>query len=245
MTPAGQTLAERAKAILSQVDEARAEVQNVATVLTGRLAIGISPTPGPLDVVELLKSFHARHPGIDLIVREGLSVALADELRADELDLAIISGIDEAARLGLELTLIAHEPLVAIVSPRHRFARLRTLNLAQAADETFILFPPGATIRTIFDRLAVESRFEPHRRFETQDTTRMRSLVAAGLGIGILPKSDATRPSGPSVVAVDLGNSVGDYELFLARRGRRPRSPAAAALTDIVTDLVASRAANN
>jgi LysR family transcriptional regulator, transcription activator of glutamate synthase operon len=229
MTATGRQLVQRAILILDEVEDARAEIVEVTQLVTGRLKIGTTQTPGPLDIARLLYDFHTLHPGIELAVREELSVTIADRLRADELDLGLVSEIEEAARQGLELELIATEPLVVALPLDHRLAGLDEIDFADLRNESFILFPEGATIRATFDRLVVAHGFSPHLSFVTSDTHRMRELVTLGMGVGLLPRSDAARPPQMHATARVRDEGV-SYNVYLARRRGRRQSPASLAM---------------
>ena len=99
VTEHGAALVERARRVLTEIDDARAEVRDVRELLGGRVVIGLTPTTGPLDVAQVLGAFHVEHPAVEVAFREGLSVTLADQLRADEIDLAFVSGIDRSAQV--------------------------------------------------------------------------------------------------------------------------------------------------
>jgi len=233
MTAAGQRLVERATLILDQVDDARAEVLQVTQLTRGRLAIGATQTPGPLDFARLLYDFHSLHPGIELFVREELSVTIADRLRADEIDLGFVSDIPEAARSGLQMQRIAGEPLVIALPPGHRLATHPEIDFHELEGESFIAFPEGATIRQTFNQLAAAHGVDAKVAFVTTDTDRMRELVSLGLGISLLPLSDATRP-GHDHASVFIQGQPLSYDLYLARRAGRRQSPAAIAMASLV-----------
>lgn len=240
MTAAGERLARRAMVILDEVDRARAEVVEISELASGRLAIGTTQTPGPLDVSRLLYDYRTQHPGIELAVREELSIAVAGRLRDDEIELGFVSEIPMPARRGLELRLIASEPLVVVLPPGHRLAARPAVELEALRDEPFILFPEGATIRGTFDQLALASGVEPNVAFVTTDTDRMRALVALGLGICLLPESDARRPGHAHAVAMIRDQPL-VYNVYLARRRNRRRSPAAVAMELLVDMELAAR----
>jgi LysR family transcriptional activator of glutamate synthase operon len=233
MTAAGQRLAERAIGILDEVEAARAEVVQVTELSSGRLAIGATQTPGPLDISRLLSDFYALHPGIELAVREELSITIADRLRRDEIDLGFVSEIPELARHGLDLQLIAVEPLVIALPVGHRLSDRPEVSFSELRDEAFILFPEGATIRGTFDELAAVYGLTPHVAFVTTDTNRMRELVSRGLGIALLPLSDATRAVQPCAVA-PIRDQALTYNVYLARRRSRRPSPAVIAMMSLV-----------
>jgi len=241
LTAAGQRLAAHATLILDEVENARADILQITDLSTGRLAIGATQTPGPLNVARLLADYHALHPGIELTVREELSVAIADRLRADELDLGLVSEIPEPARHGLELQQIASEPLVVALPPGHRFAANADIAFPALASESFILFPEGATIRGTFDRLAGQYGIDPHVAFVTTDTDRMRELVGLGLGISLLPESDVN-PPGPEHTSVRIREETLTYRVYIATRSSRRQSPAAYAMIALLEATFGSTA---
>jgi LysR family transcriptional activator of glutamate synthase operon len=233
ITPAGESLVERAIRVLQELEEARAEIIESKRVVRGRVSLGVTQTPGPLDVARLLRVFHGRYEDVELRVREDLSVLIAEQLRADEIDLGLISGIPDRARRGLTMDSIAREPIVVIVPPSREPGH-GTIRLSDLQDQHLVLFPAPATIRSVVDALVNEAGVATHASFETTHVERMRELVAAGLGIGFLPLSDASRPGARVSTAVIDGYPL-HYELFLARRARRRHAPPVMAMIDLIT----------
>jgi DNA-binding transcriptional LysR family regulator len=236
LTPAGEALVARARRVLAELDAADAELQQLTGLLTGRVTIGITTTPGPLDLLPLLERFHALHPGVELVVREDLSVRLAAELRADALDLALLSTPAPEDRQRLTLEALAREPLVAVLPPGHRLAGRRRITLRDLREESFVAFQEGATIREAVARAALDAGFAPRIAFEIQEVARARAIVAAGLGVAVLPRSDATAP-GPAVVAPALVRPALEHEISLAVRSGRQHAPAARALLALVHEI--------
>jgi LysR family transcriptional regulator, transcription activator of glutamate synthase operon len=237
VTGPGAALVERARRVLAEIDEACAEVRDVKQLLGGRVVIGLTPTTGPLDVAQVLGAFHAQNPVVEVALREELSVVLADQLRADQIDLAFVSGIVRSARDQLTLHPLLEEPLVAVLPPGHSLATRSRLCLNELREDRFIAFPEGATIRTTVFAAADRAGFVPRFAFETYDLHRVRALVAHGLGVAIVPRSDAVSP-GHEIATVPLVGRNLRYELFLAWRTTRRLSPAAAAVVQQVARTV-------
>ncbi|HEY6759968.1 MAG TPA: LysR substrate-binding domain-containing protein [Baekduia sp.] len=231
MTPAGTAVVERARRILDEVEATRALAEGVSTLLTGRLAIGMTPTPGPFDGIAALAAYHRLHPGVELVLREDLSVALADQLRRDALDVAFVSAIPDRDRAGLQLLTLSSEDLRLIVGPQHPLAGRRTVRMEALAAERFVAFPEGATIRRAVEDAARAAGFTPAAAFESNEPSRLRALVARGLGVSFLPASDVDRP-GPEVASLALRGRRLTYEVLLAWRRERRLPPAAAAFVD-------------
>ncbi|WP_050897197.1 LysR family transcriptional regulator, partial [Patulibacter medicamentivorans] len=181
LTAAGVALLARARTVLAEVDAARGELADLAGVRAGRLTVGVTPTPGPLDVAGLLAAFHAAHPEVELDVREGLSVELAGQLRGDALDLAFVTAMSASDRAQLDLARLASEPLVAALPRDHPLAGRQALTLADLGGERFVGFRRGATIRELLERRATADGLALRVAFEVGDGPRARALVARGL----------------------------------------------------------------
>ena len=228
LTDAGESLLRTARSVLADIDQATVELQQRRGLLTGQVTIGVTQTPGPVDIVGLLADFHRRHPQIELSVREDLSVNLADQLRNDRLDIGILTIVEPEHRRGLECLPLATERLVAAMEPHHPLAATVRLAIEHFRHESFVVSPPGATIRTAVLQAAHEAGFTPMIAFESREVSRIRAIVAAGLGIAFLPRSDARSP-GPEVASVELLGDHFNHTLSLCWRDRRRQSPAARA----------------
>jgi LysR family transcriptional regulator, transcription activator of glutamate synthase operon len=232
MTEAGDRLVEHARRVLKQVDVAREDLADLAGLRTGRLTIGASRTVGALDLSGLLAEFYRRHPAVDLAVREDLSISLASELRADELDLAFITVPGSSPVEGLELRVVSSEELVAVLPRDHELSRRRKLRVVDLEAQTIVAFGGGATIRQRLDEAATRAGFALRVAFESNEVGRMRALVAAGLAIAVLPRSDAERP-GPAITAVPFDEPDFTHTVYMASRSGRHHSPAARAFIDL------------
>jgi LysR family transcriptional activator of glutamate synthase operon len=233
LTPAGADVVASARRTLGELEALRHSLHRTQQLLQGRVTVGVTQTLGPLDIAAALGAFGRQHPGVELIVREALSVSLASQLREDRIDLALISGISRRDHDQLMLHRCRSERLVALVAGDHRLATRRQITIADLREQRFVSFPPGATIRAAIDRAAKRAGFTPLATLETASVSRSVALVAEGLGVAILPESDA-RTAGRDTVAVALRAPSLRYEIFLAWRPRRQLSPAAAALKALI-----------
>ena len=244
LTGAGELLVARARHILSELDAAQAELQTLAGVQGGRLSVGALHTMGPVDLSLLLAAFHRNHPAVELTVREQSSEELAEMLRDDVIDLAFLSVTARIQRRGLELHPLVSEELVVVLPTQHPLAGRATVRLGDLADEPFIGFRPGSRLRELLDSGAAGAGFEPRIALESNESRRIRSLVSNGLGVAILPRSDAGDPGAP-VAVVRLVDPELRRDVSLASRAGRRHSPAATAflaLTRRVYDEAATPA---
>ncbi len=226
LTDAGELLVARARRILAELEDAQAELGMLAGVRSGRLAVGALHTMGPIDLSLLLASFHRTHPAVELTVREQSSEELAEMLRDDEIDLAFLSVTERIQSRGLELHPLVTEELVAVLPTTHAFAGREGVGLAELAGEPFISFRPGSRLRELLSSAAAGVGFTPRVALESNESRRIRSLVSSGLGVAILPRSDAVGPGAP-VAVTRLVEPALTRDVTLAARAQRRHSPAA------------------
>jgi DNA-binding transcriptional LysR family regulator len=239
ITEAGRTLVARARRILSEVDAANAEMQALAGVRAGRVTVGTMHTMGPVDVSLALAVFHERHPGVELTVREQSSEELAEMLRDDVLDLAFLSVTDRMESHELGLHQLVSEELVVILPGDHSLAGEGEVRMVDLADEHFIAYREGARLRELLTFAARHAGFEAQVKLESNESERIRRMVARHMGVAILPRSDAEGP-GAEVAVAALTDPALRRDITLAWREGRRLGPAAAEFRALATELFTS-----
>jgi DNA-binding transcriptional LysR family regulator len=235
ITDAGDLLVARGRRILAEVEAARAELESLKGIESGRVTVGTMHTMGPVDVSLVLAIFHERHPAVELTVREQSSEELAAMLRDDELDLAFLSVTEQLESEGLGLHQLVSEELVAVLPADHRYARRRRLPMAELEDDEFISFREGARLRELLEAAGRHAGFRPKIRLESNESGRIRRLVARGMGVAILPRSDAIAP-GADVAVVALIEPSLSRDITLAWRQDRRHPPAVTAFLELARE---------
>lgn len=235
LTEAGEGLVRRARRALAEVDAARAELDDLVGVRAGRVVIGAMQSLGPFDLSALLGTFFSRYPGVELTVREEVSDPLLDMLAHDTVDLAFVSLAEDFDRDLFEARTLLVEPMVAVMATDHPLAGRGRVALAELRDERFITFREGAGLRRILLAATAEAGFAPQIAFESNNVLRGRALAARGLGVSIVPVSDAG-PPGPEVACVELQDPP-HRDVTLVWRSQRHHSPAARAFLDLAIAL--------
>jgi LysR family transcriptional activator of glutamate synthase operon len=232
ITAAGELLVARARRILSEVDAAQTELQGLRGIQTGHVTVGAMHTMGPVDVSLALAIFHGRHPGVELTVREMSSEEMAEMLRVDELDLAFLSVTERIESHGLGLHQLLSEELVVILPRDHPLSGRETLRMAELSGEQFISYREGSRLRELLITAGQEAGFEPPVKLESNESMRIRRLVARGMGVAILPRSDAESP-GAELVVASLTEPALTRDITLAWREGRRHTPAAAEFIEL------------
>jgi len=227
MTDAGHAMTARARRILAEVEAAHAELQSLRGIEIGHVTVGAMHTMGPVDISLALAIFHERHPGVELTVREQSSEELAEMLRVDELDLAFLSVTERIESHGLGLHQLVREELVVLLPVGHRLAGRAKVRMAELAAEEFISYREGSRLRELLAGAGREAGFEPKVKLESNESGRIRRLVSRGMGVAILPRSDAVGP-GADVAVLTLASPTLTRDITLAWREGRRHPPAAA-----------------
>jgi LysR family transcriptional activator of glutamate synthase operon len=236
LTEAGELLVVRARRILAELDSARDELQALRGVDVGHVTIGAIHTMGPIDLSLALATFHERHPGVGLTVREHHSEECAELLRVDELDLAFLSVTERVESHELTLLPLVSEELMVLLPRDHALAGHATVRMAELAHEQFITFREGARLRELLFVGGRDAQFVPRVTLESNEAQRIRSLVSRGLGVAILPRSDALAP-GAEVVVARLVEPELRRDISLAWRAGRRLAPATAAFLDLAREM--------
>ncbi len=242
ITEAGELLVARARRILSEVDAAQTELQGLRGIQTGHVTVGAMHTMGPVDVSLVLAIFHGRHPDVELTVREMSSEEMAEMLRVDELDLAFLSVTERIESHGLGLHQLVSEELVVILPREHPLSTRAKLRMTELAGEQFISYREGSRLRELLISAGQQAGFQPQVKLESNESMRIRRLVARGMGVAILPRSDAESP-GPELVVATLTEPALTRDITLAWREGRRHTPAAAEFIELARSTFTDPAA--
>lgn len=236
LTAAGRVLADSARRALAELDRGVRTVVADDSPDTGRVALGFLHTLGASAVPALVRAFRTEHPAVRFQLTQGAAGALLAQLTAGEVDLVLTSPLPH--RPGWTSVALAEQPLMLALPADHRLAGRERLHLTDVADEEFVLFEPGYGLRETAEALFAEAGVVPRVAFEGQDADTVRGLVAAGLGVAVLPAAGARPTTG--VVERPLAGPTTSRTLGLVWRDE-PLPRVAQAFRDLVlarTDLV-------
>ncbi|AWK11092.1 LysR family transcriptional regulator [Streptomyces spongiicola] len=192
LTPAGRDFLASVERALGEVERAAESVRADADPSGGKVAFGFLHTMGSETVPELIRAFRVDHPRVRFTLVQNYGEAMIERLRAGELDLCLTSPVPDAPDLVARR--LDEQRLRLVVPDDHRLATRRRIRLAEAADETFVTLEPGYGLRRITDALCAEAGFSPRVAFEGEEAETLRGLVAAGLGVALLPPPAVPRP---------------------------------------------------
>lgn len=236
LTQRGELFRPRAAEALAQLETGRRELEELAGLRRGSVALGCLPTTGAYLLPQLLRAFLDEYPAIQVRLQEASSPQLGRALRDFEIEVAIM---DEA---GLGEGIVAEplfgEPLVVAMPPDHPFAGRATLSMRELEGQAFILMKHGHGYRQIVLDALAAAGVSPRIVYESDEIETVQRLVEAGLGMSIVPKM-VCKEKGPSYSAIEAPSPF--RTLLLARREGSELSPPASAMRDAALRVLRER----
>lgn len=195
LTPAGESLAEGAREILSALSSLPERVRSRQGEVAGTVRLGTVDSIGIHVLPPILAKFVQENPRVDVQVVCQASPTLMAMLLGDELDLAV--GTTEHPKLTCER--LYQNPLV-LAHPLGMPEKQVPTTLREVARHRIVTFAKGLTIRTLLDQAFAKAGLEFRPVLELQNVEVIKAMVRAGLGLGIVPDGSvqgfelATRP---------------------------------------------------
>jgi len=228
LTEFGRAFLPKAEAILRQVGEARTEIQEMAGAPRGQVSIGVIPTVAPYFLSPRLAGFARANPRISVSIIEEITPVLLEHVHAGSIDLAVLSLPVGGNELAAEE--LVREPLFAVLPARHRLASLDSLELRQLREEPFLLLKEGHCLRETTIAACQSARLQPNVVFESGQFASILAMVAAGLGVSVVPQMAVERRKGCRYVRITDKKAF--RQLGIVRLKRRFLTLAQRALID-------------
>lgn len=189
LTRAGKALLEEARRMLRQAKRAKETVRLAAEGKSGKLRVGFVGTAAFAVLQPLFRRWRREAPGVELVLSEQPSARQVEALGSEEIDVGFVR--IPAPEEGLSFQTVLREPFVAALPASHALAERGEVAVSALAEEDFILFPRqlGAGLFDQVTGICREAGFSPHVAQEAVLMQTIVSLVAAGLGVSILPAS--------------------------------------------------------
>jgi DNA-binding transcriptional LysR family regulator len=197
LTGAGEALIGHADAVVARLDEAERELAEIAGLEGGRLRLVSFPTASATLMTAAMASFRRRFPGVELRFAEDEPEDSFPALRRGDFDLAVVFDYpDFPIDFGrdAEAELIYEEPMRAALPPGHRLAASASVRIGDLAEEDWLCGAKPSSCRSQVIEACRSAGFEPRISFESEDYEVIKALVAAGLGVTILPELAGGHP---------------------------------------------------
>lgn len=229
LTPAGEMVIAAARDLSDRYGQLLSDLSAVLDPETGVVRLAFLDSIATSLVPRVLRTFHLHAPRVRVLLSQEPAHEIVEDLGSGAVDLAITS-VRSPRDHGWHP--LQEERLVLIVPPGHRLGGRQRVRLAELADEELVTTPVGFGYRALVDGLLRDAGVSPTVSFESQDLATIEGLVAAGLGVAIVPEPFAglSGTTGLAIAADAARRTIG-----LTWRTDRPLLAPAARFRDFVT----------
>jgi DNA-binding transcriptional LysR family regulator len=191
LTPAGQTLLRHARQVLGQMEQLRGDMQTHGRGIKGHLRLYASATAMAEFLPEVLQAFLASHPDVNIDLREHMSADIVRAVTQGQTDIGVVSGTVSMDRL--EVLPYRDDRLVLVVGSEHVFADQAAVAFADTLDHEQVSLADTAAIHTFIQQQADALNRSVKLRIQVGSFETSARMIAAGIGIGVMPESAARR----------------------------------------------------
>ncbi len=236
MTDAGEALVRHADAILTRICDAEAELEAIAGLRGGRVRVASFATAGSTFVPQAIATFHERHPAVEISLKEDDPEDSVPALKAGQLDVAIVFEPHGAGDLTeLEAVHLLEDPMSVVLPQDHPLAAKSKIRLKELEAEAWVqptlTCPCGMVVADACRAVG----FEPRVAFESDDYLTVQGLVAAGVGVALIP-SLGLATYRPDVAIRPIAGSNPKRDVLAATLPGGRRSPATQAMLDVLVE---------
>jgi DNA-binding transcriptional LysR family regulator len=236
LTDAGRSLLRHAVGVIDQLDAAKHELAGMRELTAGHLRVGAFPMALAALVPRALAAFHSRHPGVEISLREGMTPAQLRRVGSGAVELAVVATLPNQT---LEDPHCALEPLfedrlLLALARNHPLAGQSSVDLDDLTREPWIAGTTDASdpLLGVWPSL----KWEPHVAFIARDWIAKLGLVAAGLGVTVVPGLGATAVREDVALVRVRGRRVARTIALATRAGAKP-PPHVGAFADVVHEV--------
>jgi DNA-binding transcriptional LysR family regulator len=241
-TPAGAALVDHAARIFEQVREAESDIAAVMGVRAGKLRVGSFPSGGATLMPPAVARFRRSHPDVALTLEDGEPEEIVPRLRAGELDLALLyefPGVRPRRRrlgAGLRSVRLLEDPIRVALPIEHPLAAAPELVLTDLRDEPWVQTSASTPYARHIVSTCLRAGFEPTIAFESDDFDTVQGLVAAGVGVALIPRLALNRVH-PAVAVRELRDGGPIRQVTVATVAGGGIAPAARSMIQMLGDV--------
>jgi molybdate transport repressor ModE-like protein len=233
LTDAGEVLISHADAVICRLEEAERELSALAGLEGGRVRLVSFPSASATLVTRAVSAFSERHPEVEIRLAEGEPEDGVPALRAGDFDLAVVfdypSSPLEVGR-DIELTPLLTERMYLAVPADHDQAGSPAVDLADFADAAWLSGTCPSSCHDLLKGVCRNAGFDPRVAYESDDYSVLQGLVAAGLGVTLLPDLVAVSTLRADISLIPVSPESPQRRIWAATRAAGSRSPATEAM---------------
>jgi DNA-binding transcriptional LysR family regulator len=190
LTAAGQTLVGHAEGILARLETAESALSAIAGLRGGRLRMASFPTAGATLMPLAIATFRSSYPDVEVTLAEGEPEEIVPRMEAGELDLALLFEFAGETPLKEDITRVEllEDPMYLALPRDHVLAGRDRLRLQDLRAQAWVQTSRSSPCARHVVRCCHAAGFEPNVSFESDDYQTVQGLVAAGVGVALIPE---------------------------------------------------------
>jgi len=186
LTPAGEILYEQACKIIKQYQEAKEKINQIQSIVSGKLRIGASFTVGEYILPELVSQTAARYPNLNISVTIANTEEIAQEIKQNRIDIALVEGEVKGKEFQVEPFMV--DEMVLIAKPGHPLVKSEKVSAEDLQDQVWILRESGSGTRQFSDQFIQTLNLRLKHSYVFSSNTGVKAAVINGLGIALVSK---------------------------------------------------------
>lgn len=184
-TPEGSEFCRVARRMVEAFDAGINHFEGFLAGSRGRVRIAALPSLAAILLPPVVSAYRAAHPEVELSIEDDMSDEVLRRVRTGAVDLAVT--VVPEPLPDLQVRPIAADRFCCVFPPSHPFAERRRLDWADLAGQPHVAFEPSSSIRQHAERAFATARVRPDVVLESRNITTVAGLVAAGLGVAVMP----------------------------------------------------------
>lgn len=188
LTPIGKTFLEHSITALKAIDFAAKQVEEFLDPAKGTIRVGFPTSLASYVLPTVISAFKKEYPDVSFHLRQGSYKYLIEAVKKRELNLAFLGPLP-AKDEQIDATVLFSENIHALLPSSHPLAKRESINLIELKQDNFVLFPEGYILHKVAVDACKTAGFVPQVTSEGEDMDALKGLVAAGIGVTLLPES--------------------------------------------------------
>lgn len=194
LTPIGKVFLEHSLIALEAIDFSKKQIDEYLDPEKGTIKIGFPTSLASFLLPTVISAFKKEHPNVSFHLRQGSYRYLINAVKTRELNLAFLGPVPNKDEL-IDTKILFTEKISALLPISHPLAERKSIQLSDLRNDSFALFPDGYILNKVVVDACKSVGFTPNITSEGEDMDVLKGLVAAGVGVTLLPESafyDAT-----------------------------------------------------
>jgi DNA-binding transcriptional LysR family regulator len=238
LTDAGKRLTAVLTPLLDELDRLLHTAQSHGEQLRGKVRVATSPTISANLMPACISECSRRHPDVHLLLRDQVQSLVMESVRQGEVDFGVV--VEPKSRLDLACEPIMTDPFCLVCRADHPFAAKKSVRWTSLSEQNLVLLDHASGSRQLIDQALATHAVRSNVVQELGHPTTVFQMIAAGIGIAVLPMLAMPAPEASGLVVRALTPRI-DRTIILARRKNRSLSPLAETVWQLIAEIARDR----